>query len=147
MFSLTQKAKYALKSMIFLGKHYGQGALLISEIAEAENIPKKFLEAILLELKKQGYLQSKKGKSGGYWLSKAPEAIYLGHIIRVFEGPTAPIPCVSKRYYSPCDDCADELTCEVRRVMLDVKNAVNAILDKTSVADALSEGKLPIQLS
>lgn len=146
MVSLTQKAKYALKSLIYLAKRYEKGPVLISDIAESERIPKKFLETILLELKKHGYLQSKKGKAGGYWLIKEPETIYLGHVIRIFEGPLAPIPCVSKRYYSPCEDCVDETTCEIRRVMLEVKNAINTILDKTSVADSIKQSHLPIQL-
>jgi len=134
---LTQKGKYALKALAYLAR---TGALdattarLGREIAEAEGLPAKFLEAILADLRKQGVLVSRKGRGGGYWLTKPADAIFLGAVLRVFEGPLAPIPCVSKRYYAPCDDCHDEADCEVRRVMLDVKLAMLAVLDRTSLA-------------
>ncbi|ADI14219.1 RrF2 family transcriptional regulator [Truepera radiovictrix] len=145
MISLTQKAKYALKALVFLAKAYGKGPVLIANIAESEGISQKFLELILLELKNHGILQSKKGRGGGYWLNRPPEEIYLGHVIRIFEGALAPLPCASKRYYSRCEECADEATCEVRAVMLEVKKATLGVLDTTSLKDTLAYGQ-PVPL-
>ena len=138
MISLTQKAKYALKALVFLAKHYESGPVLITTIAESEHISRKFLELILLELKNHGILQSKKGRGGGYWLAQAPEDIYLGRVIRIFEGALAPLPCASKRYYRRCEECRDEATCEVRAVMLEVKAATLRVLDTTSLRDTLA---------
>lgn len=146
MASLTQRGKYALKALIHLGRAYGEGPVLSSRIAEEENIPRKFLESILLELKHQGYLQSRPGRGGGYWLTRDPHEVILGHVMRIFEGPIAPIACVSKRYYAPCTDCDDESTCEVRRTMLEVKKAMLGVLDRTSVADAIARADEPIVL-
>ncbi|MEZ4632081.1 MAG: Rrf2 family transcriptional regulator [Deinococcales bacterium] len=151
MTSLTQKSKYALKALFYLSRHYQpdqgvQTPVLIAELAEAEHIPRKFLEVILLELKHATLLQSRKGKGGGYWLSKKPQDIYLGHVIRIFEGPIAPIACVSKRHFEACQDCDDIDYCQVRYVMLKVKLAVLDILDKTSLADVLNADDLPIML-
>ena len=138
MISLTQKAKYALKALVFLAKHHGRGPVLITTIAESEGISRKFLELILLELKRHGVLQSKKGRGGGYWLAQPPEDVYLGRVIRIFEGALAPLPCASKRYYRRCEECRDEATCEVRAVMLEVKAATLRVLDTTSLRDTLS---------
>lgn len=99
---LSKKAKYGLKAMILLAQHYDQGPLLISEIAQKEAIPKKFLELILLELKKHGLLHSKKGKGGGYTLAKSPDTIKMGNIVRTLDGPLAPLPCVSVTAYAKC---------------------------------------------
>jgi Rrf2 family protein len=138
MVSLTQKAKYALKSLIFLAKERARGPILISEISEREHIPKKFLESILLELKNHGLLQSKMGKGGGYYLNQDPNNIFFGHVIRIFDGALAPIPCTAKRYYKRCEECIDENTCEIRKVMFDVKAAILNVLDKTSITDTLN---------
>jgi Rrf2 family protein len=138
MVAITQKTKYALKALIFLAKEKERGPILISEISERERIPRKFLELILLELKNQGILQSKMGKGGGYYLSRNPDDIYLGSVIRLFDGALAPLPCTSKRYYRKCEECLDENTCELRKVMLEVKAAILQVLDKTSVADTLT---------
>ena len=138
MVSLTQKAKYALKALIFLSKEPDRRPVLISEISERERIPRKFLESILLELKNHGLLQSKMGKGGGYWLTKSPQEIYFGHVIRIFDGALAPIPCTAKRYYKPCEECINETTCEIRKVMFEVKAAILQVLDKTSIADTLN---------
>lgn len=145
MVSLTQKAKYALKALIFLAKEKQRGPVLISEISERERIPRKFLEMILLELKNHGLLQSKMGKGGGYWLSKDPEDIYFGHVIRIFDGALAPIPCTAKRYYRRCDECIDENTCEIRKVMFEVKVAILEVLDKTSLEDTLTTSSQTLQ--
>ncbi|MBA2423572.1 MAG: Rrf2 family transcriptional regulator [Chitinophagales bacterium] len=134
---LSHKAKYGLKAAFYLARHYDQGPVLISELASAEYIPKKFLENILLELKKQGILYSRMGKGGGYSLAKAPGKIYLGQIIRVLDGPLAAVQCVSKSAYVRCVECKDERTCEIRKVMKHVRDATAAILDRTSLEDAM----------
>jgi Rrf2 family protein len=102
---LSHKAKYGLKAAFYLARHYELGPVLISDLATAEYIPKKFLEHILLELKKHGILYSRMGKGGGYSLAKSPDKIYLGQIIRVLDGPLAPVQCVSKSAYVRCVEC------------------------------------------
>lgn len=134
---LSKKAKYGLRALLLLAREYGQGHLLISELAQRESIPKKFLELILLELKNGGLLQSKKGRGGGYSLSKPPERITFGHVIRVLEGPLAPVPCVSQTAYQKCEECKDETTCGIRLVMKDVRDATAKILDGMSLAEVL----------
>ena len=132
---LSSKAKYGLKAMVYLARHAVDGAVLIADIAEAERIPKKFLDAILLELKNRGLLSSKKGKGGGYTLAKSADAIMVGDIVRVLDGPLAPVQCVSRSAYRRCDDCRDEAGCAVRAVMGEVRDAIAAILDNTTLAD------------
>ena len=121
--------------MVHLARREGEGAILIADIAESERIPRKFLDAILLELKLQGFLVSKKGKGGGYALGKPARAIAVGDIIRVLDGPLAPVPCVSRTAYRRCEDCVDENACSVRAVMQDVRDALAQILDKTNMED------------
>lgn len=133
---LTNKGKYGLKAMIHLAGVPRGDLAVVSEIAQANSIPKKFLDAILSELRNAGFVQSRKGKFGGYALARAPEEVMVGHIVRVLDGPLAPIPCASKTRYQPCADC-DVETCRVRRLMLDVRNAVADVLDNTSL-DQLS---------
>ncbi len=138
---LSKKAKYGLKAIINLGKKpYGK-PVLISEIAREEQIPKKFLEVILLELKNNGYLQSKKGKGGGYYLVKKPKHIYIGNIIRILDGPLAPIKCVSKSAFVPCSDCKDAETCYVRWIMKYVRNVISDVLDKRNLYDLINKIK------
>jgi Rrf2 family protein len=134
---LSHKAKYALKALLVLAQEYGQGPILISEIADRETVPRKFLELILLELKNNGLLQSKKGKGGGYALARPPELIHVGDILRVVDGPIALLPCVSKSAYTRCEECRDERSCGIRLVMKDVRDATSQILDATSLADLL----------
>lgn len=134
---LSMKAKYGLRALLYLAKQPEQVPILISDLAEKENIPKKFLELILLDLKNHGILQSKKGKGGGYLLRRKPEAIMLGRVIRVLDGPLAPVPCVSQTAYIPCDECEDEKTCGIRLVMKEVRDAMANILDHTSLADVV----------
>lgn len=135
---LSKKAKYALKGMLVLAQRYGQGPVLISDVAAADRMPRKFLELILLELKNHGLLQSKKGKGGGYFLAKPPTAITVGQIVRIVDGPIAPLPCVSKTAYMRCEECADERTCPIRLVMKDVREATAKILDSATLADMLN---------
>ena len=135
---LSKKAKYALIAMLFLARRYGEGPIQIAEITRKEGIPKKFTELILLEMKNQGLLQSKKGKGGGYFLRKPPAQISLGKIIRLIDGPLAPVPCVSVMAYEKCDECPDEKKCGIRLVMKDVRDSIARILDSTSLSDVLA---------
>lgn len=132
---LSQKAKYGLKALMYLVQHQARGGVPIGEIAQAEDIPRKFLDVILLELKKHGFLASKMGKAGGYWLAQSPASISVGEIIRVLDGPLAPIPCASRTAYKPCVDCKDVNACRIRRVMLEARDAIAAVLDNTSLAE------------
>ena len=134
---ISQKGLYALQAMMMLSRHYNQGAIRIRDIAYEEALPEKFLELILLELKNQGLLQSKKGKGGGYFLGREPHLISVGHIIRVLDGPIAPLPCVSKTAYMRCRECRDERSCGIRIVMKEVRDATAKIMDSTSLADML----------
>ena len=136
---LSKKAKYALKALFALAQDNvnGQKSMLIAEIAKQERIPKKFLEAILLDLKNDGILYSKRGKTGGYALRKTPDQISIGEVIRVIDGPLALIPCASQSAYVPCDECIDVETCAIRLTMRKVRDATAAILDNTTLADAL----------
>lgn len=136
---LSKKSKYALRALLALAKEYGHGPVLIAELAERERIPKKFLELILLDLKNEGLLKSKKGKGGGYALGKAPERITVGQVIRAIDGPIAPVPCVSQTAYVRCDECVDEMTCGIRLVMKEVRDATARIVDHTSLADVLEQ--------
>jgi Rrf2 family protein len=135
MKTLSRKARYALRALYALAARPGEGPVLIADLAERERIPRKFLEAILLELKNAGILQSKKGKGGGYALAKAPEQITVGQVIRLIDGPLAPLPCVSEKAYVRCEECVDEATCGTRMVMKQVRDAMVGILDRTTLAD------------
>ena len=132
---LSKKVKYAIKAIVYIAKKKNEGWLLISEIAEQERIPKKFLEQILLEMRKHTLLHSRRGKEGGYQLAKDPSEITMGQIIRIIDGPLAQIPCVSKLYYQRCEECIDEETCTIRNVMLKVRDASAGILDATTIQD------------
>ena len=132
------KAKYGLRALLYLAKQPNlQTPVLISELARNEHIPRKFLEAILLELKNNGILQSRKGKGGGYFLRKKPEAIRLGRVVRALDGPLAPVPCVSQTAYAPCDECEDEESCGIRLIMKDVRDAMADVLDNATLAEML----------
>lgn len=134
---LSKKAKYAINALVYLAKHYKQGPVLISEISEHERIPQKFLEAILLELKKDGMLNSKKGKGGGYYLIKSPEEVNMADVIRSMDGAIALLPCVAHKYYEPCEECKDEFTCGIRSVFSDVRNETVLLLKKSTLANIL----------
>lgn len=142
---LSKKTKYGLNAVISLAKQYQKGPILIEELAQKEHLPKKFLEAILLELKNKGILQSKKGKGGGYYLGKPPDQITVGQIIRILEGPLAPVSCVSQTAYRPCEECLEERCCGLRIVMKDVRDAIAGILDKTSMADVLKRSEAQLE--
>jgi Rrf2 family protein len=136
---LTRKSKYGIKAMLLLAEEADRGPVLISELAERQRLPKKFLEAILLELKRHGLLHSKKGKGGGYLLGREPTEITVGQIIRILEGPLALTPCVSQTAYRRCEECIDERTCGVRLAMKDVRDATAQILDHTTLAGLNAE--------
>ena len=131
---LTKKSKYGLKAVLVLAEEAGRGPVLVSELASRQQLPKKFLEAILLELKRHGLLHSKKGKGGGYFLSREPTDITIGQVIRVLDGPLALIPCVSQTAYMKCEECVDEKTCGIRWAMKEVRDATARILDHTTLA-------------
>lgn len=136
---ISKKTKYGLKALIYLARQYDKGPILIADLARDENLPKKFLENILLSLKNNGILQSRKGKGGGYYLGRHPGKITFGQAIRVMEGPLAPVPCVSETAYAKCTECENELTCGIRLVMKDVRDAMAVILDGTTLADVLEK--------
>jgi Rrf2 family protein len=138
MTMLSAKCKYGLKAMVYMARHSAEGPILISDIAQAERIPKKFLDVILLELKTHCLLSSKKGKGGGYQLARPAEKIVVGDIVRILDGPLAPVSCVSRTAYRSCDDCGNEHACVVRAVMVDVHDAISSVLDNATLADMAS---------
>jgi Rrf2 family protein len=132
---LTNKGKYGLKAAVYLAGMAENEPALVSHIAAAQNIPKKFLDTILGELRNAGLVRSKKGRNGGYFLARDAHHIMAGDIVRALDGPIAPIRCVSKNYYERCSDCSDEETCAVYLVMSQVRGAISEILDKKSLAE------------
>ena len=134
---LSMKAKYGLQAMTVLARQYGRGPLLIADLAAGENIPRKFLEVILLELKRKGILESRKGKGGGYQLRRHPSRISVGELIRALDGTIALLPCVSQTAYRRCDECVDETTCGIRSVMKQVRDSTAEILDGTTLEELL----------
>jgi Rrf2 family protein len=142
---LSQKCKYALQALLLLAREPSQDLQLVSDIAEREKLPKKFLEAILLELNRNGLVRSRRGRGGGYALAKPADLITFGQVVRIIDGPLAPLSCVSVNYYRRCEDCKDEMTCEIRKVMRRVRDAISAELDGTSLQDAVA-GRMPKQL-
>lgn len=138
---ITKKAKYAIKALIYLSKKKKGEHALISEISEDEMIPKKFLEAILLDLRRAGYLGSKKGKGGGYYLIKPAEEIDMAEVLRLFEGAIALVPCVAHKYYEPCEECIDETTCPIREVFRIIREQTLATLKENSFAELLNKEK------
>ncbi len=132
---LTQRARYALHAMLFLARR--NGSATVAEIAEAERIPRKFLEQILAALKTRGLVIGKRGPTGGYTLAREPSAITFADILRCIDGPLALAPCASLTAYSPCPDCTSVETCEIRPVLLAVRDTTSLLLEGTSLAAAL----------
>ncbi len=132
---LSKKTKYGLKALTYIAKKKCTTPVSISEIAKSENISQKYLESILLSLKKAGILSSKKGKTGGYYLLKVPQEISMSKIIRTLEGPIAMLPCVSLNFYEKCDDCPDENKCSAHKLMIQVRDSTLKILENTTLAD------------
>lgn len=131
---LSKKTQYAFKALMHLAQQKEGEPVLIAEVSQKRNIPLKFLETILLELKKQGILESKKGKGGGYYLAKSPDKIFLAEVLRLIDGPIALLPCVSLNFYKQCGNC-DEKYCGLHRIMCEVRDANLAILENKTVAD------------
>ncbi|HEV8246725.1 MAG TPA: Rrf2 family transcriptional regulator [Polyangiaceae bacterium] len=132
---LTMKTKYALKALTQLAAAAPGTPMLIADIAEREAIPRKFLEAILAELKQHGFLRSRKGRGGGYYLARSADTITLAAVIRVLDGPLAPVPCLSRTAYQRCEGCRDEATCGVRLVLREAHAASVKVLESTTLAD------------
>jgi Rrf2 family protein len=135
---LSKKTRYALLALTKLAREYGKGTILIKEIASSENIPQRFLEGILLDLKNIGILGSKLGKSGGYYLRKPPEEIRMAEIIRHFDGAIALVPCVSEKYYEACEHCKDEENCSIRGVFKEIREQTYQKLSNTSLSDLIT---------
>lgn len=131
---LSKKCKYAIHALVYLAERYQKGPVHIQEIADSQRIPKKFLEAILLELRNANVLHSKKGKGGGYYLHKKPEEVNLMEIIRLMDGAIAMLPCVSLNYYEACEECRDEQACEIREAFISVRDETLRVLSKSTLA-------------
>jgi Rrf2 family protein len=138
---LSQKAKYALRALFVLGARKDDGPVMIAQIAERANVPRKFLEQILLELKRRGIVHSRRGKFGGYVLGRAADKIAFSEVLRAIDGPLALSPCASRTAYRKCDDCEDEVTCAIRKVLLDVRDATDEILSRHTIAQAIANQK------
>lgn len=145
---ISHKSKYALRALLALAARPGGETMLISEIAEQEVIPRKFLEQILLELKRAGLVASRRGKAGGYLLLRRAETVTFGEVLRLIDGPLAPLPCLSKMAYRRCGDCASEQACKLRKVFARVADATRDILDTTTLSDVLQAGvkSLPVEI-
>lgn len=134
---LSQKSRYALRALLYLAEQPEGKPVLIADIAATQQVPRKFLEAILIDLKKAGFVTSQRGRGGGYALAKGAAAISFGDVIRAIDGPLALVPCASVNFYQRCGDCHDERTCAIRRIMAQVRNDTARVLEGTSLADAV----------
>lgn len=139
------RSKYALKAIAYMARTSDKDSFLIADIAKAEGIPKKFLEAILLTIKNFGILSSRKGPGGGYSLAKSPNQITIGAVIRAFEGDLIPLQCLSESAHASCPECIDEDTCGIKLVMTDVERALSLILDSTTLADMIQRSEFERQ--
>ena len=135
---ISQKAKYALRALVALAKKPQGLPVFIGDIAESENIPKKFLEQILLDLKHHGLVASRRGKAGGYGLLRPADTISFGEVLRIVDGPIAPLPCLSKIAYRRCDDCAEEASCEVRRCFVQVADVTRSVLARITLSQSIA---------
>lgn len=135
MRTLSKKTQYTLRALYALARNHGKGPTLIAKLARQEAIPQDFLENILLNLKRDGLVESKKGKGGGYALAQDPAKVTLGTVIRMIEGPLAPLPCASETAYRKCDECIDDRFCGTKMIMRQVRDSTAAILDHTTLAD------------
>ncbi len=133
---ISQKAKYALRALVALAR--AEQSLAVAEIAEEQSIPRKFLEQILLDLKHHGLVHSRRGRFGGYALLRPADEITFGQVLRLIDGPIAPLPCLSRIAYRRCEDCKSESECEIRHVFSAVADSVRQVLDQATIADALA---------
>ncbi|OMP31533.1 MULTISPECIES: Rrf2 family transcriptional regulator [Mangrovimonas] len=134
---LSKKTKYGLKALTFLARQENFSPVQIGVISQHENISQKFLESILLTLRKNGFLGSKKGKGGGYYLLRDPKDIKMSAVMRILEGPIAMVPCVSLNFYEKCEDCPNEKTCSVHKLMMEVRDSTLNIFNNKSLADII----------
>ncbi len=132
---LSKKTKYGLKALTYIARSERDSPVQVGEIAKSEKIPQKFLESILLTLRKSGFLGSKKGKHGGYYLIKETSEIKMADVLRVLEGPIAMVPCVSLNFYEKCDDCVDEYQCSVHKLMIQVRDNTLKVLRNNTLKD------------
>ncbi len=139
IFDAYEKGKYGLKALVHLAQLEPGKTAFVSDIAQQNNISKKFLDAILLELRKGGMLRSKKGPGGGYALSKPASQIYVGQAVRILDGPLAPIRCASKTAFEPCDDCDHPEDCQIRHSMTEVRDAIAAVLDTMTLEQMVAK--------
>jgi Rrf2 family protein len=135
---LSQKARYAMHALLVLAEHGGHEPMMIADVAAKAHVPRKFLEQILLELKKRGVVRSQRGRAGGYLLGRPAKDITFAEIIRVTDGPLALSPCVSVTAYQRCADCIDEKTCAIRKVLLAARDATAEVLETRTLASALT---------
>ena len=138
---LSKKTKYGLKALTFIARSESTEPVQVGEIAKGEQIPQKFLESILLTLRKSGILGSKKGKHGGYYLRTDPSEILMTEVMRVLEGPIAMVPCVSLNFYEKCNDCPDEDACSVHKLMIQVRDSTLNVFKNTTLKDLCSNNK------
>ena len=136
---LSQRTRYAIRALLHLADHYGEGPIQLPEIATRQNIPPKFLTVILSELGRAGLVDTQRGKDGGYWLARPPEDIRYGDIIRITRGSLALVPCASRLAYEPCVNCVTLEECRIRHVMLQVRDETARILDQVSLKHPLPE--------
>jgi len=134
---LSKKTKYGIKALTYLAKQKNRNPVQIATISKSENISLKFLESILLTLRKNGFLGSKKGKGGGYYLLKDPKEIKMSSVMRILEGPIAMVPCVSLNFYEKCNDCPDEDACAVHKLMIEIRDSALNIFNNKSLADLI----------
>jgi Rrf2 family protein len=139
MRTISKRTQYGLKAMLSLGSRFGEGPVPIATLSREDSIPIKFLELILLDLKASGLLESKKGPGGGYQLSRPPSTITIGSLIRIMEGPLAPLPCASETAFRPCDECGDIESCGTRIIMRQVRDAIANVLDRTTLAELIRQ--------
>jgi Rrf2 family protein len=138
---LSQRTRYSIRALQHLARHYGEGPIQLTEIATAQNIPAKFLTVILSELSRAGLVATMRGRDGGYWLALPPVDIRYGDILRLTDGSLALVPCASRFAHQPCKNCVPEAECELRRIMLKVRDETAAILDRLTLADRFEPGE------
>jgi len=138
---LSQKARYALHALIVLAQHDGEEPMQIADIAEEARVPRKFLEQILVDLKRRGIVRSQRGRAGGYFIGRSPKDISFADVIRTIDGPLALAPCVSVTAYHKCDDCVDEATCSIRKVLMAARDATAEVLESRTIAQAAATAR------
>jgi Rrf2 family protein len=144
---LSQRTRYTIRALLHLADRYGEGPVQLTEIAEAQNIPAKFLTVMLSQMRRSGLVETMRGREGGYWLARPPEKISYGEIVRLTRGSLGLVPCASRLAYQPCENCVTEHLCRLHRVMLMVRDETARILDGLSLADPVPlEAELEDQL-